>query len=61
MQKCAKYEMKPVQYAQVSYFAHFSRLLFVISRSTDTFFSFFFFWGGGGDGGCGGGDIGSFY
>ena len=32
VQKCAKYEMKPVQYAQVSYFAHFSRLLFVISR-----------------------------
>ena len=37
--------MKPVQYAQVSYFAHFSRLLFVISRKTDTFI--FIFWGGG--------------
>ena len=32
VQKCAKYEVKPVQYAQVSYFAHFSRLFFVISR-----------------------------
>ena len=31
-QKCAKYEMKPVQYVQVSYFALFSRLFFVISR-----------------------------
>ena len=48
VQKCAKYEMKPVQYAQVSYFAHFSRLFFVISRKTDTFiFFYFFFWGGG--------------
>ena len=28
VQKIAKYEMKPVQYAQVSYFAHFSRLFF---------------------------------
>ena len=64
VQKCAKYEMKPVQYAQVSYFAHFSRLFFVIPRKTDTFFFFnFFFWGGGGGGwgGCGGGDIGRFY
>ena len=65
--------MKPVQYAQVSYFAHFSRLFFVISTLTDTFilfiylfilfssFFFFFFGGGGGGGGSGGGDIGRFY
>ena len=53
VQKCAKYEMKPVQYAQVSYFAHFSRLFFVISRKTDTFifFIYFFFFLGGGGGG----------
>ena len=44
VQKCAKYEMKPVEYAQVSYFAHFSRLMF----RTDTFIFFFFFLGGGG-------------
>ena len=46
VQKCAKYEMKPVQYAQFSYFAHYSRLFFVISRYTDTFI----FRGGGGGG-----------
>ena len=62
VQKCAKYEMKPVQYVQVSYFAHFSRLFFVISRLKDTFiFILFLFFLGGGGGGCGGGDIGSFY
>ena len=41
--------MKPVQYAQVSYFAHFSRLflLFRDKRTLPFFFLFFFFWGGG--------------
>ena len=60
--------MKPVQYAQVSYFAHFSRLYFCnfeINGSLFFFFFFFFFLGGGGGwgggGGCGGGDIGRFY
>ena len=47
--------MKPVQYAQVSYFAHFSRLFFLLFRD-ELIFSFFFFfiylfylffWGGG--------------
>ena len=67
VQKCAKYEMKPVQYAQVSYFAHFSRLFFCNFEINGYFhfflfyyysFFFFFFLGGGG---CGGGDIGRFY
>ena len=53
--------MKPVQYIQVSYLAHFSRLFFFnfeIKFKTDIFifflfyftfiFIFFFFWGGGG-------------
>ena len=52
--------MKPVQYAQVSYFAHFSRLFccnFEINGYFHFFlfiYLFFFFWGGGGD-------IGRFY
>ena len=46
VQKCAKYEMKPVQYEQVSYFANFSRL-FLLFRDK-RILSFFFFWGGGG-------------
>ena len=62
VQKCAKYEMKPVQYAQVSYFAHFSRLFLLFrDKRLLSFFLFyfilFFFLGGG----CGGGDIGRFY
>ena len=64
VQKCAKYEMKPVQNAKVSYFAHFSRLLFEINGYFHFFFFFFFFFffgGGGVGGGCGGGDIGSSY
>ena len=66
MQKCAKYEMKPVQYAQVSYFAKFFETIFCNFEINGYvlffffFFFFFFFWGGGG-GGCGGGDIGRFY
>ena len=47
VQKCAKYEMKPVQYAQVSYFAHFSRL-FLLFREINGYFHFFFCGGGGG-------------
>ena len=64
MQKCAN--MKPVQYAQVSYFAHFSRLFFC-NFEINGYFHFFFLVGGGGGagegrgGGCGGGDIGRFY
>ena len=50
VQKCAKYEMKPVQYAQVSYFAHFSRL-FLLFRDK-RILSFFFYLGGGGGGGA---------
>ena len=46
VQKCAKYEMKPVQYVQVSYFAHFSRLFFCYFEINGYFH--FFFWGGGG-------------
>ena len=68
VQKCAKYEMKPVQYAQVSYFADFSRLYINCNFEINGNFNFylfiyffiFFFWGGGG-GGCGGGDFGRFY
>ena len=56
VQKCAKYEMKPVQYAQVTYFAHFSRLFFCNFEINGYFHNL-----GGGGGGCGGGDIGSFY
>ena len=48
VQKCAKYEMKPVQYAQVSYFAHFSRLFFCNFEKNGYFHFFFFFFGGGG-------------
>ena len=49
--KCAKYEMKPVQYAQVSYFAHFSRLFFCNFEISGFFHFFFFFFFGGGGGG----------
>ena len=49
VQKCAKYEMKPVQYAQVSYFAHFSRLFFC-NFEINGYFHFIFFGGGGGRG-----------
>ena len=51
--------MKPVQYAQVSYVAHFSRLLFLIrDKRIFSFFLILFKGGGGlGMGGCGGGDI----
>ena len=53
VQKCAKYEMKPVQNAQVSYFAHFSRLFFCNFEINGYFlflfiYLFIFFWGGGG-------------
>ena len=51
VQKCAKYEMKPVQYAQVSYFAHFLRLFFC-NFEINGYFHFFFL-GGGGWGGWG--------
>ena len=47
--------MKPVQYAQVSYFAHFSRLFF-FNFEMNGYFHFFL---GGGD--VGGGDIERFY
>ena len=47
VQKCAKYEMKPVQYEQVSYFANFSRL-FLLFRDKRILSFFFFFFGGGG-------------
>ena len=63
VQKYAKYEMKPVQDAQVSYFAHFSRLFFCnfVKNGYFHFFLFFFFFFWVGEGGeCGGGDIGSF-
>ena len=45
--------MKPVQYPQVSYFAHFSRLFFCNFEINGYFhffffFFFFFFLGGGG-------------
>ena len=59
--------MKPVQYAQVSYFAHFSSLFlfnFEINGYFHIyfyFFSLFYFFFGRGDGGFGGGDIGRFY
>ena len=44
--------MKPVQYAQVSYFAHFSRHYFLNFEITDIFIFFLsFFWGEGGGGG----------
>ena len=64
--------MKPVQYAQVSCFAHFSSLvlfnfeingyflLFFLFHFFFFFFFFFFFWRGGG-GGFVEGDIGRFY
>ena len=53
VQKCAKYEMRPVQYAQVSYFVHFSRLFFC-NFEINGYFHFFYFFGGWGGGGWGG-------
>ena len=50
VQKCAKYEIKPVQYVQVSYFAHFSRLFFCNFEIKGYFHFFFFFFLGGGGG-----------
>ena len=42
--------MKPVQYAQVSYFAHFFVTIFLNFEINGYFhfFYLFFFWGGGG-------------
>ena len=48
VQKCTKYEMKPVQYAQVSYFAHFRDYFCNFEINGYFHFFFFFFWGGGG-------------
>ena len=54
--------MKPVQYALVSYVAHISRFFFKFE--INEYFHFFRGGGGGvgvGMGGCGGGDIRRFY
>ena len=48
VQKCAKYEMKLVQYAQFSYFAHFRD--FFCNFEINGYFHFFFSFGGGGVG-----------
>ena len=69
MQKCAnmkpvRQKMKPVQYAQVSYFAHFRDCYFNFEINGYSFFliyTFFFFWGGGGCMGYDVCDIGKFY
>ena len=57
--------MKPVQYIQVSYFAHFSKLFFFNFEINGYFHIFFLFLlggGGVGGGGCfGAGDIERFY
>ena len=66
MQKCAnmkpvRQKMKPVQYAQVSYFAHFRDCFFNFEiNGYSFFFNLYFFWGGGcmGYDVC---DIGKFY
>ena len=60
LQKCAKYETCAISLAQVSYFAHFSRLhYFFFNFEINEYFLFFLFYlilyffflgGGGGDG-----------
>ena len=67
VQKCAKYELKPVQYAQDIIFCTPIGTIFCYFEINGYFhffliiylFIYFFFFGGGG--GCGGGDIGRCY
>ena len=44
--------MKPVQYAQVSYVAHFSRLFLFLKFEINEYFHFFLIFKGGADGGA---------
>ena len=57
VQKCAKYEMKPVQYVQVFIFCTFFETIFCNCEIKGYFhfflFIIFFFFGGGGGGGVG--------